>query len=195
MASASSWWPVFPGRDAKVHWLFHRNTAQSTVHQRGPEGPRHAGTGSNYAFGGQKLARIGHWDSADQVARSATVFFEGNSEDTWHPAQHVSTWDPLTEFENVSRLNQVIPREQWIKYGLHVQLNTPGQADGFLRMYIDEELVGQKESIRMRTDNRGWNWFWIGGNNSWSSGITGHTAVPRSGNRYLDDIRVYDAKP
>ncbi len=85
------------------------------------------------------------------------------------------------------------PLDQWVKWSLHVKLNTPGFSDGFIRLYRNDSLYLSNTNVDLRgTDTRGFNAFWVGGNYSMAGGDGDLTS---SGSRYIDSIEVYDGQP
>ena len=70
------------------------------------------------------------------------------------------------------------------------KLNSPGNSDGFMRVFMDDRLLMGLENISQRKGSSiPWNMLWIGGNYS------NQGPQPSNGNRYIDDIRWYTSKP
>ena len=73
---------------------------------------------------------------------------------------------------------------KWYCMEVEVQLNTPGQADGSWRVWIDTTLKLQKSDVDLRgTSKNGINRFWVGG--PWSNL---HVDPPRMAKRFVDDV-------
>jgi hypothetical protein len=85
------------------------------------------------------------------------------------------------------------PTNQWVKWELHVKLNTPGLTDGFIRLYRNDTIDLSNEAVDLRgTDTKGFNSILFGMNYSMAGGDGN---IVGSGSRYLGPISIYDGEP
>ncbi len=85
------------------------------------------------------------------------------------------------------------PTNQWVEWKLWVKLNTPGDTDGFIRLYRNDVLDLSNESVDLRgTDTKGFNSILFGMNYSMAGGDGN---LPSSGSRYIGTIQIYDGEP
>ena len=91
------------------------------------------------------------------------------------------------------RFRRHVPTGRWVKFGLWIDLGTLGASDGFMRGYMDDELVAELTGVNMRPsgDPRGFHAFWWGGTVSF---LPGQVAAHDS-RRWMDDFKFYDTKP
>ena len=84
-----------------------------------------------------------------------------------------------------------LQRERWYKYTSEVKLNTPGQSDGFVKLYLDDELIASRDNLEIRSSSEHQiNTILFGG--WYSNGIAGNPSPdPVTPSSFLiDDIRV-----
>ncbi|HMO17001.1 MAG TPA: hypothetical protein PKA63_00075 [Oligoflexia bacterium] len=95
-------------------------------------------------------------------------------------------YDGREGFVNTAR---GLPLERWNKLGFWVKLNSLGKSDGFLRLYLDNNLIASLENQEIRSNSDSFETMWIGGN------YTNQGPLSSSGSRFIDDISWYTTKP
>ena len=96
--------------------------------------------------------------------------------------------DQPTDYGDDQPLNAAAPTGAWIRLTQHVRVNTPGRADGVLRVWIDGRPALARTDLRYRTDpaavvNRFYfSTFYGGSGDQWSP--------ERDGHAQFDDFRV-----
>ena len=101
-------------------------------------------------------------------------------------------------WETAPSFKREVPTGRWVKFGLWVNLGTPGHEDGFIRGYLDDELIAEETGLLMLrgNDTRGFHALWWGGTVSYRP--KEQTKLPRAtkdSHRYMDDFRLYATKP
>jgi hypothetical protein len=144
----------------------------------------------DFAEIGQKLLRFTYWKTEEERGLELTFGILNNNDRIqlflYHPygREDGSVLDLGLDYQHGVALGR------WVQFGVWCRMNTPGESDGFVRVYMDgEEIISQDEMSLRGTDSRGWNIMWLGGNYS----NIGPTAT--SSSRYIDDIRWYSTKP
>lgn len=91
----------------------------------------------------------------------------------------------------------ILAENTWIKLGVYHRNSTPNVADGQTVLYIDGVLARDSGAKITRTTSVDKDFFWIGGNNSWSSGggEGGGTTAGADSHLYFSNIKVYDGLP
>jgi hypothetical protein len=83
-----------------------------------------------------------------------------------------------------------IPENQWVKFEVEAQLNTPSTADGYARLWMNDTLISSFENENVRgSSTAGFTYSWVGGN---YSGLESFT-LPTDGSRYIDKVCFYDS--
>jgi len=85
----------------------------------------------------------------------------------------------------------VFEDNRWYCIECHVKLNTPGQSDGLVEIFVDGEQRGRKENLNIRADtDHKFNRLLAGG--WWSNGGSAECTPPADGvqYRYIDDFAV-----
>jgi hypothetical protein len=87
------------------------------------------------------------------------------------------------------RVRPNIQRGQWNMYEVEVNLGSRGQANGAVRIWLNNTLIGERANLNLlpSTDSN-IEEIWVGG---WYSGLSPNPAPAR---RYVDDIIVSDTK-
>lgn len=77
-------------------------------------------------------------------------------------------------------------REQWYTIAVEIQLNTVGNADGWIKLWRDGVLMGSASGINIRGGSNDYTFHQVavGG---WESGV----APPVSETRYIDNVKVW----
>ena len=149
-----------------------------------------------YAFpdGSQKLLRFG-FDDPEQTSSKKEVGVGIQSQNSDLNIQYFcGQWGDSSSCDvgNALHSNRAIPTGRWVKLGFWVRLNTPGESDGLLQLFVDGELLLDGRDLDLRgSDDHGFNFMWLGGN---VSVVSGH-GIERSSSRYLDNVRWYSTKP
>ena len=73
-------------------------------------------------------------------------------------------------------LYTTVERETWYKFGMNIVLNDPGKENGYVQIYIDDELVYEKKDLKLSNSSNGIELFksafgnFFGGNSdAWKS--------------------------
>lgn len=138
----------------------------------------------------QKLFRAGFDDSAFPASKKEYGVLASSSNSNLSYAAFCGLWGDSSDcsVDIPGNTGVSLPLGEWAKIGIWIKLNTPGEADGFIRFYLNNSVIRKSENANLRGNNtRGLNYFWIGGNYSNLNG--GKLAC--SGHRYIDDIAVY----
>lgn len=150
----------------------------------------------DYAFpdSSQKLLRFG-FDDPEQPASKKEIGVVVQAENSDVNIQYFcGTWgdSSLCEVENALHSDIPIPTGRWVKFGFWVRLNTPGESDGLLELYLDDELLLEAHDLDLRgNDPHGFNFMWLGGNVSALS----EEGIKRSSSRYIDNVRWFSTMP
>lgn len=158
------------------------------------------GTGFCWAQG-HKLLRLGYYDEGNTAGQLETTVIQEGTNTNLQAQVFCGLWGDSSNcnYDNAANSSTGFTDNTWYRLGLHVKLNTPSTADGFVRLYrrettdagvmelADEIAALEDQNIRGSNTN-GYNYMWIGGNYSKGSG-----SMPScDGLRYVDDFRVYE---
>ncbi len=146
--------------------------------------------GHDFADCGQKILRATYWNEGEPLGHELTfAVLDDNSRIQlflFHP-QGLSDGSGLDVGLDY---RASMPTGRWVSFGVWCRLNTPGESDGFARVYMDGKPIITRTQMSLRgKDPRGWNVFWIGGNHSNSA------PTAQASHRYIDDILLYSTKP
>lgn len=145
--------------------------------------------GYPFPTAGQKMLRVGFDDSTRPESRKTVDLA---CLDSGANLQFAAYWGKDQEwFRNTGKRH---PMDQWVIWRVWLKLNTPGQSDGFVRVFQNGQQFIGGESLKLRTDSdtQGFNFLWIGGNYSMRSGIGG---LASNGHRYITGIRLWNTSP
>lgn len=83
------------------------------------------------------------------------------------------------------------PEGETVEWEFCTQLNTPGQADGYLTLKKNGVMeISIVDKALRDSGTTGFDFCWIGGNYSMLSGT-----LPASGSRYIDNVEFHDDEP
>ena len=147
--------------------------------------------GTTFAQGAQKLLRFTHYKEGDPPGCELNLIAGNGNRNIQlsfiHPGD--TNGSPIDLFKNT---NLPMPTGRWVKIVVWTRLNTPGQNDGFGRVWLDGEQIVAMENLSNRGhDARGWNTMWIGGTFSNGAGKLSRSTF----DRYIDNIRWFSTKP
>lgn len=151
-------------------------------------------TGYPWATGSQKILRwyLNH-DPSDPGSRKEYNLWIANSGANVQINRFCGVWGNSTNCNVDAYVNssEGPPLNQWVKWGYWLKLNTPGETDGFVRLYKDDSLYLSMVDVDMRgNDTHGVDTFWIGGPYSQAGGVG---TLATDGHRYIDDVTLYDS--
>jgi hypothetical protein len=144
---------------------------------------------SGYDWGAsQKIARIGNYDG-DSATPSLEYNLAVNEEDVnFQNLCYGGTGSPC-DVDRTVYSGEGMPEGSWVHFQWHVKLNTPGQSDGFAKLYKNGTLWISETNVDLRgTSSLGVNYVWVGGNYSGTNRTS-------NGHRFIDDIKYYDGDP
>ena len=149
-------------------------------------------TGYPWATSSQK---IGRWGWSSGASKKEIGIIVSNTNDFIQINTFCGLWGDtsLCNQEHFENYGPGVTENGWHQYAWWVKLNTPGQADGFQRLYIDdmETAVLDDQGINIRgNDTNGFDFMWFMGNYSMLSG-----SLPSSGSIFLDEFEIYNTKP
>ena len=82
-----------------------------------------------------------------------------------------------------------ISRGQWNMIEMEINLGTVGRADGAVRLWVNDVLIGQSTGVSLLPSGLATiDVIWVGG---WYSGLSPN---PSPANRYIDDVVIADQK-
>lgn len=155
----------------------------------------------DYCFptGSQKMSRLYYYHEDNPESRKEYGVFAGSNDNiTGNNNLSVGNFCGFSGDTSACDLGESLNSddahelEEWITWGLHVKLNTPGVSDGLVVLYKNGTSYLSHLNFQPRgTDTRGMNGLWVGGNYTMNGGGT----APCSGSRYIDNIKIYDAAP
>ena len=144
-----------------------------------------------FPLGGQKMSRLGSSSGSNSTVFLEYSYFNGSAAVTFFLADSnvgeqratSSVALPLSSVEN-----------RWVEWCIYAKQGDPGVSNGRIALWIDGQNRADSDGIVTRTKDEDWDFFWIGGNNSWSAGfgVGGGQSVPFDGNRYIGGIEIYD---
>lgn len=118
---------------------------------------------------GQKILRVGYDHGQHPESKKDFTFATLNDNTNVQASWYLGQWGDKTYGVVDQGLNSGKPHPlaAWVNWRIGVKLNTPGSADGFVRVYQNSKLFTSMESQNIRgADSRGYNQFWWGGNYS-----------------------------
>lgn len=87
------------------------------------------------------------------------------------------------------RVAPKIQRGQWNMYEVEVDLGTRGQANGLVRIWVNDVLIGQATGLKLLpSTDASIEEIWVGG---WYSGLSPNPSPAR---RYIDDVVLSESK-
>lgn len=151
-------------------------------------------TGYPWPTSSQKLFRLYYYNESFPASRKEIGVLVQTANADVNLQLFCGLWgdSSLCNVDSAIHSNEAHPENQWVKWSVHVKLNTPGSSDGFIKLYKNDTLYLSGIDIDLRgTDTKGFSNFWIGGNYSMLSGGT----LASDGHRYIDKVEVYDGDP
>lgn len=145
--------------------------------------------GYTFPVGSQKLMRVGHYDAGflDRAKSTDLMIQTTNTELTF--VFYNQPYGGAQNREFAYRNYTPIVTNTWIKWGIYLKLNTPGQSNGIYQCYKDDVLLLGATGLNLTDDANGLNYLWIGGNYTNQGVVTGNHS------HYIDDIKIYNKKP
>lgn len=152
---------------------------------------------SDYCWpdGSQKLIRAGYYDDAHPESQKEVNVIVQTSNTDVNLQVFCGAWgnSSLCSTDFAVHSDEAHPEDAWVRWSLHIRLNTPGSTNGFVRLYKNSSLYLDSGARNIRgTDTRGLNYFWIGGNYSMAGGVG---TLACDGSAYVDDLVAWDQKP
>lgn len=143
-------------------------------------------SGYPWPQGSQKMMRHIYYTEATGTANELLVNVTNSG------AKLQCFWVEIAnEGEAAAEVDNPIVADTWHQFVLWARLNDLGQANGFVKLWMDGTLYINLENQEQRTNSNtlGWNIMWVGGN------YTNQGAVTGTGNRYIDELIWFNTKP
>lgn len=136
-------------------------------------------TGYPWADSSQKFVRCGY-SGGGRMSFELIIPWENT-------AVNMDFFDLANNKEYTTSTNSPHSEGQWITWAWWVKLNTPGQSNGFMRLYKNGVETASVINAPLRGNTiENFDFCWIGGNYSMLAGAV----LPASGHRYIDNVRI-----
>jgi hypothetical protein len=136
----------------------------------------------------QKLAILNLTDGTSQTRLYQVYLYVRPNGEYAVDRSNLQTWQFFGLFQNVGGTPAAVRWGQWDKLKLHVRLNTPGQADGVVRLWINGQLRLEYRNVDVRQGTmHGMNKLNL------SSYATRQTSTP--GTQWWDDFTLSTTDP
>lgn len=144
-------------------------------------------SGLSWPSGGHKIALLNLTDGVSSERRYQVILLV-------HVGQYalqitdIANWRFYDRHQNVGTIRSQIRYNEWDKLKVHVRLNSPGSANGVVRMWVNGQLRLEHTDINIRYNTAyGVNKFIVGGYATPSS--------PSNGVQWFDDVNIATSDP